>query len=597
EETRAAAASLDDLLRRDAGRLRDHLGFSGLDRWLHRIYPGAVSVLDYAEAAGFQLVVDEPLRVRHRLDAAQAEFYERIRAMLEKGQIPGESTEVLWRGEDIANRLRRGSRVIALAQIAAAGNGLPNSFEVSLRGQTVERWRGREQAMEERIRDWQDQQGETILFCGNADRVKRMQDWLQEKNLQIHLSEAAFKEGFIWPAAGLMVIGMQDLFGSDRKTRRRRRSHGLKIDLFSDLVSGELVVYEAHGIGRYMGLVNLETNGMRRDYLHIQYSGEDALYLPMESLDQIQKYVGTDGRLPKLSRLGGQEWNRLKERARSSIKKLATDLVSLYAQRMAIKGHVFSADTIWQREFEELFPYEETDDQIRAIQEIKADKESDKVMDRLLCGDVGFGKTEVAFRAMFKCVMDGRQAVLLAPTTVLAMQHYDNFKRRAADYPLEIGLLSRFAPEALQKKTLAGLKQGTIDVLIGTHRIFSKDVHIRNLGLLVVDEEQRFGVDHKEMIKAISPNVDVLTLTATPIPRTLHMTMSGIRDISVLEEAPHDRRPVQTYVMEFDQDIVNEAILREISRRGQVFYLYNDTHRIIEKARSLETMLPGARVI
>ncbi len=597
ESTRSAAATLDDLLRRDANRLREQMIFSGLDRWLHRVYPEAASVLDYAEDAGLQLFIDEPMRVRQRFDAAQAEFFERIRAMLEKGQILGESTEILWRGEDIAQRIRKIPGVISLAQIAAAGNLLPGSLQISLRGQSAERWRGREQAMAQRIRDWQDQRGETILFCGSEERVARMRGWLREQNLQIRLSEAGFREGFVWPAAGLMVIGMQDFFGSDRKARRRRTSHGLKIDLFSDLVPGEMVVHEAHGIGRYMGLVNLETNGMRRDYLHIQYSGDDALYLPMESLDQIQKYVGTDGRQPKLSRLGGQEWNRLKERARSSIRKLATDLVRLYAQRMAVKGHVFAADTVWQQEFEESFPYEETDDQIRAIQEIKTDMESEKVMDRLLCGDVGFGKTEVAFRAMFKCVMDGRQAILLAPTTVLAMQHYDNFKRRVADYPVEIGLLSRFAPESLQKKTLAGLQQGTVDVLIGTHRIFSKDVHIRNLGLLVVDEEQRFGVDHKEMIKAISPGVDVLTLTATPIPRTLHMAMSGIRDISVLEEPPHDRRPVQTYVMEFDQDIVNEAMLREISRHGQVFYLYNDTRRIIEKARSIETMLPGARVI
>ena len=287
----------------------------------------------------------------------------------------------------------------------------------------------------------------------------------------------------------------------------------------------------------------------------------------------------------------------MKERARESIRKLATDLIKLYAERAAVKGHPFAPDTVWQQEFEENFPFEETEDQLRSIQEIKLDMESDKVMDRLLCGDVGFGKTEVAFRAIFKCVMDGKQAALLAPTTVLAQQHYENLHQRMAGFPVNIGLLSRFASEAMQKNTLNGLVHGKVDIVVGTHRLLSKDVHLKNLGLLVVDEEQRFGVDHKEKIKVISPTVDVLTLTATPIPRTLHMSMAGIRDISVLEEPPHDRRPVQTYVMEYDEEIMTEAILREISRHGQVFYLFNDTRRIMEKAASLEKLLPGARVV
>jgi transcription-repair coupling factor (superfamily II helicase) len=316
----------------------------------------------------------------------------------------------------------------------------------------------------------------------------------------------------------------------------------------------------------------------------------------MESLDQIQKYVGAEGREPKLSKLGGQDWNKLKEKAKQSIRKLATDLVKLYAERQAVRGHAFSPDTVWQQEFEEDFAYEETEDQLRCISEIKADMESDKVMDRLLCGDVGFGKTEVAFRAMFKCVMDGKQAIMLSPTTVLAQQHYENLKSRMAQFPVRIGLLSRFASEAMQKETIRGLRNGQIDIAVGTHRILSKDVVLKNPGLLVVDEEQRFGVDHKEKIKSLSPNIDVLTLTATPIPRTLHMSMAGIRDISVIEQAPLERRPVQTYVMEYDEDIISEACLRELAREGQVFYLFNDTRRIIDKAAQLQKLLPGAVV-
>ncbi|MBN1892654.1 MAG: transcription-repair coupling factor, partial [Clostridiales bacterium] len=344
-------------------------------------------------------------------------------------------------------------------------------------------------------------------------------------------------------------------------------------------------------------IVNLQSGTTRRDYLKITYASDDSLYIPMESLDSIQKYVGTEGRKPKLSRLGGQDWNRMKERARGSIRKLAIDLVALYAQRREYKGHAFSPDSPWQLQFEEDFPYPETQDQINAIREIKKDMESDQIMDRLLCGDVGFGKTEVAFRAIFKCIMDNKQAVMLAPTTVLVQQHYENLKERLEGYPVNIGLLSRFASPAEMKKSVKGLNDGSVDVVVGTHRLLSKDISPKDLGLLVVDEEQRFGVEHKEKIKSLRSTVDVLTLTATPIPRTLQMSLSGIRDISVIEEPPQDRRPVQTYVLEYDADMLADACLREISRNGQVFYLFNDTHRIEEKVIELEKVLPGARIV
>ena len=598
EQGQQTLDNLIQLVKRDCERLRDKVMFAGLDRWLHQIYPEAASVLDFAENAGYTLFVDEFQRVRSRLDAAQAEFRERYILMLEKGQLAPESDQIVFRGTDAAERIEQYQQAVALCQIASSGNSLTGSRSFTIQGQQPESYRGREQILISHLREWQKQGGKAVLFAGSAARQQRLKDLIKEYETEAEVLPDAVNQGFVWPKAGLMVIGVRDIFGSDRSSKKkRRRSGGMKIDLFSDLVPGELVVHEAHGIGCYEGLVNLETNGSHRDYLHIRYGGDDSLYLPMESLDQIQKYVGTDGRKPKLSKLGGQEWNRMKERAKDSIRKLATDLIKLYAERMAVKGHQFAPDTVWQQEFEDGFPYEETEDQLQTIDEIKADMESDKVMDRLLCGDVGFGKTEVAFRAVFKCVMDGKQAVFLAPTTVLAQQHYENFKNRVEEFPVKVGLLSRFAPERIQKETLKGLEQGSIDVLIGTHRVFSKDVHLKNLGFLVVDEEQRFGVDHKEQIKTISPGVDVLTLTATPIPRTLHMAMSGIRDISVLEEPPHDRRSVQTYVMEYDAEIVGEAMLREISRNGQIFYLFNDTKRIIEKTRALEKMLPGANIV
>jgi|LSQX01.2.fsa_nt_gb transcription-repair coupling factor (superfamily II helicase) len=594
---REIAAAMRQLAGRDADRVSQNVHFAALDRWIKYVQPRPVCILDYARETGCLVLLDEPLRIRNRIDAAQADLDERLRAMLTKGQALPQWSEITFRSDDIGLSLDRIRPLLAMSQIASPGNALPDAELISLQARPADGYRGRETQLLDQAADWLRQSWTLMLFAGSEHRRERLGQLFQERGIAPLIVPESLPRGFVWPAARLAVLGTQDVFGSERPARRKRQSGGIKIDLFSDLVPGELVVHEAHGIGRYDGLVNMENNGTRRDYLKIMYAGDDSLYIPMESLDQIQKYVGADSREPRLSKLGGQEWTRMKERARSSIRKLATDLVRLYAERAAIKGKAFAPDAVWQQEFEEQFPYEETADQLRSVQEIKADMESERVMDRLLCGDVGFGKTEVAFRAIFKCVMDGCQAVLLAPTTVLAQQHYDNLVRRMAGFPVQIGLLSRFASEAMQKNTLSGLLHGKVDVAVGTHRLLSQDVRLKKLGLLVIDEEQRFGVDHKEKLKALWPEVDVLTLSATPIPRTLHMAMSGIRDISVLEEPPHDRRPVQTYVMEYDRELVAEAILREVSRQGQVFYLYNDTRRILEKAAELEQQLPGARIV
>ncbi len=604
---RAAAATsgtvrdaLRRLVRQDAGRIETGIRFAALDRWIPLVHPEAATVLDYVEAAGGRLLLDEPLRIRHRMDAATADLHERTKTLLMKGAAPPQSVETHFRSVDLFIRIDRSRRATSLAGLASSGNGLPGAREIRVQGRIAEPARLRPEALVEEVRREVARGTGVAILAGSPARADRVADALRAAGLppdghQLRILPRSLTQGFGHPAAGLLVLGGHDLFGPERPTRRRH-AKGVRIDLFGDLRPGDLVVHEAHGIGRYQGLVNLDSGGARRDYLKIAYQGDDTLYIPMESLGQIQKYVGAEGREVRLSKLGGTEWNRMKERARESVRKLAADLVALYAVRSRTVGHRFAPDTVWQQEFEEAFPFEETADQVSSLAEIKRDMESDRIMDRILCGDVGFGKTEVAFRAMFKCICDGKQAALLSPTTVLAQQHYENLAARVEGFPVSVGLLSRFATPDQVRDTLKGLRTGRIDLVVGTHRLLSDDVAFKDLGLLVVDEEQRFGVDHKEKIKVLKPRVDVLTLSATPIPRTLHMSLSGIRDISVLEEPPHDRLPVQTYVMEYDDEILSEAMLREISREGQVFYLYNDTRRIGEKANRIAERLPGARV-
>ncbi|MDO5592214.1 MAG: CarD family transcriptional regulator, partial [Bacillota bacterium] len=359
---------------------------------------------------------------------------------------------------------------------------------------------------------------------------------------------------------------------------------------------GDYVVHEDHGIGVYRGVEKIEVDGIAKDYIKIEYGGGGTLYILPGELKSLQKYASQDAAKPKLNKLGTQEWTSTRNKVKGAVEEVAQDLVELYAKRQAMKGHRFSPDTVWQREFEEMFPYEETQDQLNAIEDTKHDMESDKIMDRLICGDVGYGKTEIAIRAAFKAVQDGLQVAVLVPTTILAQQHFNTFTERMKEYPVCVEMMSRFRTAAEQKKTKEGLESGRVDIVIGTHRILSKDVKFKRLGLLVVDEEQRFGVTHKEKIKKLRENVDVLTLSATPIPRTLHMSLIGIRDMSVLEEAPQDRVSIQTYVMEYNEEMVREAILRELSRGGQVYYVYNRVNDIAEVAGRLQQQVPEARI-
>ena len=395
-----------------------------------------------------------------------------------------------------------------------------------------------------------------------------------------------------------VLITETDIFGKEQKKKKRKKTQysGEKIHSFAELSVGDYVVHENHGLGIYRGIEKVEVDHVVKDYMKIEYSGGSNLYIQATQLDVLQKYAGSDAKKPKLNKLGSQEWNKTKSRVRGAVANIAKELVALYAARQEEQGYQYGPDTVWQREFEELFPFEETEDQTAAIEATKADMESPRIMDRLICGDVGYGKTEIAIRAAFKAVQENKQVVLLVPTTILAQQHYNTFVQRMKDFPVRIDLLCRFRTAAQQKKTLEDLKKGLVDILIGTHRVLSKDVEFKDLGLLVIDEEQRFGVAHKEKIKQLKQNVDVLTLTATPIPRTLHMSLVGIRDMSVLEEPPLDRVPIQTYVMEYDEEMVREAISRELARGGQVFYVYNRVNNIVDLTNRVAALVPEASV-
>lgn len=439
------------------------------------------------------------------------------------------------------------------------------------------------------------------VSCVSGEREQSLRDFAERMEILTDRGELTYVEGvlprgFVLPETGEAFISDNDIFKSSKKKRSKKKKKPKDISLFADLQNGDYVVHENHGIGKFIGIEPLKVEGNRKDYLKIKYAGNDLLYVPVEQMDLVQKYIGSGGAAPKLNKLSGGDWKKTKARAKAAVEHMAEELVRLTAERQIQQGHAFAPDTVWQHEFEEMFPYVETDNQLRCIEEIKADMEMPWPMDRLLCGDVGFGKTEIAARAIFKCVMDGKQAAMLVPTTILANQHYHTFKERFERFPCTVEMMSRFKSEAALKDTAEKTADGRIDVLIGTHRILSKDVKFKDLGLLVIDEEQRFGVQHKEAIKYLKKNVDVLTLSATPIPRTLHMSLSGIRSMSTLDEPIEDRYPVQTYVLEQDDEMMREILRREMERDGQAFVVYNRVKGINQVADRLRNLLPEARI-
>lgn len=594
-----AAMNLLKMAESDSDSIREGRRLAGIEKWISAVLPKYENILDYVDLNRCELFVDELFEIRSSADSYTAEYMSRCKAGFEIGTCSKMAFDSIIPIPEMMKSIDSHGAIVTLSCLNSSGNGLPGGKTLVCQGMAGDSYRGNEIHLAEILKANEKQKEKdrktiALMVTGNQ-RTQNLVKALAGEGATIEVIEEDLPSGFVYPKIGLTLIGEQDVFGAEKTIKKKKK--GSTINIFSDLVPGDFVVHDVHGIGKYEGLVNMKVGDSVQDYLKITYAKGETLYITVDNLDAIQKYVGPNGGNPKLSSLHSNEWSKSVERAKTSIKRVAFDLVKLYAVRRANRGFACGPDDIWQTEFEENFPYVETDDQLAAIKDIKRDMESDVPMDRLLCGDVGFGKTEVAFRAIFKCVQNGHQAFMLSPTTLLAQQHYDNFKKRLGTFPVNVALMSRYVPAPVMKQTLKDIKDGVVDVVIGTHRILSEDVKPSKLGLLVVDEEQRFGVNHKEQIKAMRNNVDVLTLSATPIPRTLHMSMAGIRDISVLDDAPMNRRPVQTYVMSYDKEVIVQACMREIGRHGQVFYLYNKTADIDKKADELAAMMPGTKVL
>ncbi len=599
EEYRETAENLEK--RRDelCEYIRSMSNIQLLENYLHYFYEEPEYLWDYMEQG--TIFADDPDRICEYLDARSKETKEDFKLFLERGQVIPKDMELISGKEDFY-RIYSRPLVYILTPFTKVIKGAETLSQVhSIRSRQMAAFNGRLEVLEEELKNYVQNGYSVTIVVSTKERLDNMREFIARIGMEgrISLEEGSLSSGMDFPDKKICFISENDIFTGQKSARRRKKSKtkAQQIQSFSDMHRGDYVVHENHGIGRFLGIEQLTVQGEKKDYLKIKYAGNDMLYVPVEQMDIIQKYIGADGAVPRINKLSGGEWKATKAKAKAAIAEMAQELLQLYAQRKMQKGHAFSEDTVWQKEFEDAFPYTETDDQLRAIEEIKADMERPVAMDRLLCGDVGFGKTEVAARALFKCIADGKQAVVLVPTTILANQHYYTLKDRFEHFPLKVEMLSRFRTEKQQEQILDQLKKGQIDLIIGTHRLLSNDVKFKDLGLLVVDEEQRFGVAHKEKIKQMKQNVDVLTLSATPIPRTLNMSLTGIKDMSLIEEPPEERYPVQTYVLEQDDGMIREIIKRELDRGGQVFVVYNRVRGIYKIADTIQELVPEARVI
>lgn len=569
-----------------------------------------VSFLDYFPEERTIIFLDEPNRLTEKGGAVEEEYRQSRMHREEKGSrnLP---ENWLCSFEQLQKELNKRNCISVCAlEPKQAGWKVREKFYLEVK--SISAYNNSFELLVKDLHQYKKQGYRIALLSGSRTRAERLAKDLQEEGLaafygqdydreicpgEIMVVYGHAKKGFEYPLIKFAVMTESDIFGQEQKKKKKKNYSGSRIQDFAELSIGDFVVHEKHGLGIYRGIEKVEVDRIVKDYIKIEYRGGSNLYIPATQLDCLQKYSGADAsKAPKLNKLGTQEWNKTKSKVRGAVKNIAKELVELYAVRQEKEGYVCGPDTVWQREFEEMFPYEETEDQLSAIEDAKRDMESTRIMDRLICGDVGYGKTEVALRAAFKEVQESRQVAYLAPTTILAQQIYNTFVQRMKEFPVRVELLCRFRTPAQQKKAIEDLKKGQVDVIIGTHRILSKDVQFKNLGLLIVDEEQRFGVTHKEKIKQLKKDVDVLTLTATPIPRTLHMSLIGIRDMSVLEEPPMDRMPIQTYVMEYDEETVREAINRELRRGGQVYYVYNRVTDIADVALRIAKLVPDVRV-
>lgn len=582
-----------------------------LESYIKYFYEDTISFLELFKGKNCALFFDEPNRISEHANAVELEFRESMMHRVEKGYILPGQMDLLY---SVSETLAKAS-VYSLVSLSIMGghNNLLKSFKkFDISAKTIASYNNSFEGLVKDLKKYRKLGYGVLLLSGSKTRAKRLAEDIAEENIASFYSENAdrillpgevmtyygrISKGFEYPLLKFAVISESDIFGAEKKEKKKRKVYeGRKIQDFTQLTIGDYVVHENHGLGIYRGIEKVQVEKVAKDYIKIEYKDGGNLYILATGLDVIQKFASKEAKKPKLNKLGSKEWNNTKAKVKGAVKEVAKELVLLYANRQERKGYQFEKDTVWQREFEELFPYSETEDQVLAIDATKSDMESTKIMDRLICGDVGFGKTEVAIRAAFKAVQEGKQVVYLVPTTILAQQHYNTFMQRMKDFPIRIDLMSRFRSPAEQKKTIIDLGKGFVDIIIGTHRVLSKDMTFKDLGLLIIDEEQRFGVTHKEKIKQLKQDVDVLTLTATPIPRTLHMSLIGIRDMSVLEEAPNDRLPIQTYVLEYNEEMVREAIVRELSRKGQVYYVYNRVKNIDEIAAGIQELVPEAIV-
>lgn len=605
--SKEAKEALLETIEYDISRLKDMERFQEMYKYIGFLYENPASLLDYLSNDGL-IVLDEMSRVQEtavNLDTEEAEWYSNL---LEANKmVKGSHFSFDW--NTILDKMTQ-QRIYMSVFLRHIPNTQPENI-INLSSRAMQEFHGQMHLFKNELQRWEKGDFSVLILAENEERADKVHSILADyqieaavaKKLELPVAKPTviignLTNGIELPMHKLVIITENELFKKQTKRKRKPQkiSNAERIKSYQELSVGDYVVHANHGVGRYLGIETLEMNGMHNDYMLIRYSGDDKLFVPIDQIDLVQKFVGSEGKEPKLYKLGGSEWAKVKRRVQSSVEDIADELIKLYAEREAQKGYAFSADSEMQREFEASFPYQETDDQLRCIAEIKEDMERERPMDRLLCGDVGYGKTEVAIRAAFKAIADGKQVAFLVPTTILAQQHYETIRERFQDHAINIGLLSRFRTRKQQTETINGLRKGTIDIVIGTHRLLSKDVRYQDLGLLIVDEEQRFGVKHKEKIKQLKTNVDVLTLTATPIPRTLHMSMLGVRDLSVIETPPENRFPIQTYVMEYNPILVREAIEREMARGGQVFFLYNRVDNIDKVARDLGMLVDGARI-
>lgn len=604
-----AAENIESTIGEIVEKLRN--GINEIDSFVSYTDIKTVSLFDYLPENTI-VFYDEPKRIKAHVESVYEEFESSMKERLKKGYILPKQMDLIFDLNDIYLFSSRYREVL----MCSVAQSIPDFKIKAISSFTVKSsasFNNKYDLFYDEIKFLKNDNYRVVVFGGGESRCERIAREMHENGIEailtdykkdfipakgsVYICHGKLSKGFEYPEIKFAVFSLSEISGEHVVKRRKKyNKKGKAIESFTDLKIGDYVVHESHGIGVYRGLEKITVDGINKDYLKISYNGGSNLFVPVNQMDLVQKYIGSDGARPKLNKLGGQDWGKMKSKVRAAVAILAEDLIEVYAKREAARGYLYSSDTSWQREFEENFEFTETDDQLNAVEDIKHDMENGKVMDRLVCGDVGYGKTEVAIRAAFKTVQDGKQVAYLVPTTILAQQHYMTFIKRMSQYPVQIELLNRFRTAKEQKQTLKNLESGMCDIVIGTHRLLSKDVKFKDLGLIIVDEEQRFGVAHKEKLKRMKENVNVLTLTATPIPRTLHMSLAGIRDMSLLEEPPEERLPVQTFVMESNEQSIRDAIHREIARGGQVYYLHNRIDNIYEAASRIQKLVPEARV-